>query len=161
MLIFCRCQNFLHFQYGGPVQKAGAVRERVRPWKQGSWRQCPSWRLHAKRATPSWRRRRSSAGPGRSQQLLTLPSQTGRGFFCVCANFLSAPAFCRRQDFVDAEILSMPVFVDANILSTPIFFWLQYLCLGVYFVSANILSSRIFCRRQHFYAANIFWFCLG
>jgi hypothetical protein len=102
-----------------------------------------TWRLHAKRTTPSGRRRRSSARFGRSQQLWTLPSQTVRGFFCVCANILSAPAF------VDAKILSTPgfcrrpYFVNANILSTPVFF-----CRRPYFVDANIFSAPVFCRRQ-------------
>ncbi len=107
------------------------------------------------------RRRRSSARSGRSQQLWSLPSQTVRGFFCVCANILSAPASCRRQDYVDARILSTPIFcrsqdfVDANnfveacILSAPIF------CRCQYFVGANVLSASIFCCCQYF------WFYLG
>jgi hypothetical protein len=100
-------------------------------------------RLHAKRATPSGRCRRSSAGPGRIQQLWTLPSQTVRGFFCVCANILSVQVG-RCQDFVGAEFCRRGNFVDAGISLTPIIS-----------VGANILLPPIFCRRQYFVTANI------
>jgi hypothetical protein len=52
----------------------------------------------------------------------------------VDMRFLSAQEFCRREYFVNANILSTPIFsVDANIS-----------------VRANILSPPIFFRRQYF-----------
>ncbi len=94
---------------------------------------------------PSGRRRISSAGPGRSQQLCTLPSQTVKGSFCNCANILMTPTFCWREYFVDTNILSTRVFcrrqhfVDANILLPPIMPVDPKIS-----VAANILSLPIF-----------------
>ncbi len=63
--------------------------------------------------------------------------------------------FCRRQCFVDANILLTPMFclhqcfVNANVLSAPMF------CRRQCFVGANVLSVPMFCHRQYFVAANI------
>ncbi len=71
---------------------------------------------------------------------------------------VSAPAFCRHQNFVDMSILSTPTFcpreyfVDANILSTPVISVDTNISVG-----ANILSLPMFCRHQYFVATYIFY----
>ncbi len=109
--IFCWRQNLCRFfsmagRYNRPVQYGRESAHKSRAARgNATLSNCMK-----KGSTPLGRRRRSSAKSGRSQQLWTLPSQTVRRSFCVCASFLSTPTFCRRQYFVDANILSMPVF---------------------------------------------------
>ncbi len=140
-------------RYGKPVRYGRESARKSRAARE----QHHTWRQHAKRSTSSGRRRRSSARSGRSQQLWTLPSQTVRGFFCVCASILSTPRFCQRRDFVNAEILSTREFcrsgnyVDVGILSTREFCRLgNFVDTGILSppiisVGANILSPPIFC----------------
>ncbi len=128
------------------------------PIKAGRSEAMHTWRLHAKVSTPSGILRRYSVRSERSRQLWTLPSQTVRGSFCVCANILSTPTFCRREYFVNDNILLMRVFcqqqhfVDPNILSTSIIFVNATISVG-----ANILSPPMFCRCQYFVAVYIFY----
>ncbi len=123
--------------------------------KRDEERQQHTWQLHVEGSTPSGRRRRSSTRSGRSQLLRTLPSQTLRRCFRVCANILSMQDLCQREISVGTRILLTQVFcrrqhsVDASILSTATFCWHQH------FVNANILSTPTFCRHQHFVDTNI------
>ncbi len=67
-----------------------------------------------------------------------------KGILLSLCQHLSAPASCRRQDFVDARILSRPIFYQR-----------QDFVNANNFVEAYILSAPIFCRRQCFVGVNI------
>ncbi len=97
---------------------------------------CHTCRLYAKGSTPSGRQRRSSARSGRSQQLWTLPSQTIRASFFICANILLTRDFCQREILVDTRFLSTREF-----------------CLREIFVYPRFLSTRDFCWRESFVGA--------
>ncbi len=76
-------------------------------------------------------------------------AKTVRRCFCACANIFLRPRFCRRQYFVNANILSARIFRRRE------YFLAQTFCRCQCFVGANILSTPMFCRRKYFAAANI------
>ncbi len=125
-----------------PVQQAGTVRQRRRPYKLGGLRADPHLRTAWRRGNTIWERALQPDWEGvrswrfcRAQIVrVWTPTFAGAYIFCRLWRFQRPPCYCR-------------ILWDANILDVA----------QIFYVCADILDRRECHGRKHFMGANISW----
>ncbi len=142
-----------------PVQQAGTVRQRRRPYKLGGLRADPHLRTAWRRGNTIWERALQPDWEGvrswrfcRAQIVrVWTPTFAGAYIFCRPRRFQRPPCYCW-------------ILWDANILDVARIF---YVCADIldrcechgrkHFMGANISWAQTFHGRKHFMGANISW----
>ncbi len=136
-----------------PVQQAGTVRQRRRPYKLGGLRADPQLRTAWRRGNITWMRALQPDWEGvrswrfcRAQIVRVLaPTFAGAYIFYRLRRFQRPPCYCR-------------ILWDANILDVAqIFYVCAYILIGANVMGANISWARIFHGCEHFMGADIWW----